>query len=368
VLYGILPVVMLLDLSLVRYLYSHLMLVQVIQMQLPVSDVLLETLPIPVSAVVFIVLGRIFLTRSNASAAPGVSGVTTGGVRGFRSRRQARRIHLKHGLPEERPVAWREAGLTRRPLLLGALIVGDAFLFLFLLAVIPLNLEGSIRAITFFMVFLNWAVAVLVVSVRSANLLISERVRQTLDVLLTSPLTGKEIIHQKIRGLSRTWKLFFWILLPFFLVKALWLLVRGDNSWYGESLGPFPYLVISILAVCIYLPLTSYYALWNGLQLKTPTRATLTTLFSIAGVCAVPPFLLASMGMFSDYAFLLTPIYIVGIAETGRLPSDVDLWGMIFLNFTIYGLLLVAFRHLCLSRAEKYLGRVEEREQEEEVE
>src|SRR5207247_2657205 len=63
--------------------------------------------------------------------------------------------------------------------------------------------EEVVMMLSFPMLFLMWMLAVLVVSVKSASLIAGERSHQTLDVLTTTPLTGREIVLQKMRSVRR---------------------------------------------------------------------------------------------------------------------------------------------------------------------
>ena len=47
------------------------------------------------------------------------------------------------------------------------------------------------------------AAAVLIISVNAANAFVSERVQQTLDLLLTTPMSARQIVEEKARAMRR---------------------------------------------------------------------------------------------------------------------------------------------------------------------
>ena len=76
----------------------------------------------------------------------------------------------------------------------------------------------AVKALLFFM----WAMAVMIVAVQSSSLIAGERSHQTLDVLCTTPLAGRDILLQKITGVRR-----LMILLWFPMLTAFWVEPRA---------------------------------------------------------------------------------------------------------------------------------------------
>ena len=134
-------------------------------------------------------------------------------------------------LPADEPVAWRETAKR---------VLGNARLIWLSLLIVEVPLSAlcillgftenyMISMITGPMRFLMWLLAVLVISVKSASLVAGERTHQTLDVLCTSPLTGREIVLQKFRGVRRMiWAL--WV--PFMTVALFvpWWVASGRTG------------------------------------------------------------------------------------------------------------------------------------------
>ena len=219
----------------------------------------------------------------------------------------------------------------------------------------------------------------LALSVQAANTIVAERVQQTLEVLLTTPLTAREIVEQKARVLRR-----------FMLVLAVPLLTILGSECYLEW-GNTPrngldnrdnaltYFVCTLLTIGIFLPLTSWLSLWIGLKMRTRFKAILTALAVIVAWCVLPIIVVAftenadSFGgktrtiVTSVFAFLC-PLAVPTFNEQSDLhdfppyaPWNPNMpgiaWLVIAINFTFYTALLLLFRHLALSRADRYLRR-----------
>jgi ABC-type transport system involved in multi-copper enzyme maturation permease subunit len=113
-------------------------------------------------------------------------------------------------LPDEEPIAWRETQKkslgTVRYLVRVFLVIEVPVLFLNCLIVMfdinSIHSDGvpdSLMGVTFIL----WVVTALFILVKGTSLIAGERSHHTLDVLLTTPLTGTEILQQKMRGLWR---------------------------------------------------------------------------------------------------------------------------------------------------------------------
>ncbi len=75
--------------------------------------------------------------------------------------------------------------------------------------------------------FCLWILAALIVSVQASCLISGERSRQTLDVLLTSPLSGRDIVLEKMQGIRRL----TWVLSACFMTIFLF------EVWWYASVG-----------------------------------------------------------------------------------------------------------------------------------
>ncbi len=106
-------------------------------------------------------------------------------------------------LPENDPVAWRETAkrsLGKARYLLRVFIAIELPVAAICVMVI---FDSHSAAPLSMLLFPVGAVSVLMVSVQAASLIAGERSHQTLDVLCTTPLLGREIIRQKFRSVRR---------------------------------------------------------------------------------------------------------------------------------------------------------------------
>ena len=338
----------------------------------------LQSAGVLVSIVAFLVLARVFLLR-RALLAPRNELLLA-----FRAidkvfnaiNRAVGNVVLvrdRGDLPEDEPIAWRE--VARKSLgkvrylfrILVLLEVPVLFVALFCLIVGPPRGEPGFLS---FWLIIVWILAALTVTVMSANAIAAERVHQTLDVLLTAPLAGADILRQKLRGVRRL----IWVLaIPFasiFLLEAWWRESVG-HSVYGyrsyRNWEVWSYLVSSAVLVALYLPMLSWFALWVSLKSRTRFRAILTALMVLVGWVLVP-WLAAGLLDAADLhdnvldepaglvLMLSSPATMILVTEFGP-PTEVPILLLVALNALGYGGILVVFRPLCLNGASRLLGR-----------
>ena len=300
-------------------------------------------------------------------------------IDGWLTRRRMRARGAKrprHGseIPGDHPITWRE--VTRTSLGSPGYFVGTSLVFAlpllgvasFFVWLIP---RGSGESTGFTIVICGlWVAAALSIATRSASTFALERANRTLDILLITPLTGREIVGQKA-AVVRRWILLFGALLGvLFVAEAFMETARPyGRSWGTGELGPVGYLVTAFLSVAIYLSVVSWVARWIGLKVRGRRRATTLTLAVLFGWC-VGPFILAGMlgsltrtyGGF-DWLFVLSPGTIVVLAEIANFERPFDkLLNMgpvvpIAFNFAVHVVIILVFRSLCLHGADRYLGR-----------
>ena len=108
-------------------------------------------------------------------------------------------------LPEDDPVAWHET--TRKSLgtfryLLRVLILLEVPVLV--ISVLALATAGNPfpEPVSVVQIF-TWFLVILIISARASTLFSGERSRQTLEILLSTPLTTRELVRQKYRGVNR---------------------------------------------------------------------------------------------------------------------------------------------------------------------
>lgn len=247
-------------------------------------------------------------------------------------------------LPGNDPVAWRE--LTKRSLgrvnyLVRLLLVIE----LPVLSICLLAAAGNDADELYVLSFILWGIAFLVLVVQAANTIVSERVNQTLDVLLTTPISGRDIVSQKWRALRR---LCIVLAIPLLTVSVM---RSSDSTRYS--------LVCAVLAVVVYLPLIAWGSLYIGLRSRTRFRAILTAMGVGVGWCLLPVLVVIVSEAVSDFEeetlLLVGPATIVFLNEIEELRIVHFL--VLPVNFTLYLAALLITRWRCLASAEHYLRR-----------
>ena len=338
-----------------------------------------ESLPILGSCVVLFGLSRLFVVRR---AFPGSHTL----VQRLRQLNAWGRLNLRgrHSvleiidLPEEQPIVWQES--RRSPIGVGGrmAMLGIVLLLVFLCYAIGHPRSPRMDPGFATLMFGVWIVAALLVTVKGASLVAKERSHQTLDVLLSTPLSARELISQKFSGI---WRLIQLLWLPFLTVILLSAYFRSGSTSRGHDFPAFAYICCSISMVAIYLPMCAWLSCWIGLRSKNQMRAIITSLAVLVTWCVLTLVLIAvPLGLALDwnrnavYRFLvlLSPMATLvlnessSLHELGDLGRDSELLPAL-INAVVYFGCWRLIRRCCLRDADRCLGRMNEREQPEPV-
>jgi len=259
------------------------------------------------------------------------------------------------GLPERRPIAWREAG--RRSVIRPTALRAHA------LAVVVVVLLGAATLSIWFWVLVLWVLAVVYVIHGASTAMVVERSSRTLEVLLTTPLPRSEIVRQKLHGVLRTTATLALLFLAVFVVDVL--TQRVSRTWVGLRRMPAgPYLALSCAAVAIQLPMFGWFALWIGMRQTSAARASAIALVT-AFIWVLAPLLLAG-GLMSVFpgesealglVYLLSPAWIVGVTELGVRPVGIHPDTQCLITLGWHLALLFVFRAAAILRGRR-LGEV----------
>ncbi len=337
-----------------------------------------RSLPSILTVVILLILSRVFLVR-RAFVPPGnavlswfrkLDGLF---VRLNENRLTKGRVVFSDAttLPESEPIAWRETrkkSLGTVRYLIRVFLVLEAPVLAVCLLMVILEVGHGIPDELSLMFFLMWMLAVLLVVVKASSLISGERTHETLDVLLTTPLSTEEIVSQKLRGL---WRLLFVVAVPLLTIILFETWLRGiiTPRWGGRSSSGL-YLVSSLLAVFIYLPLAAWLSLYFGMRMKTQSRALFGSLAAIVGWCLgpllllIPIFVMFTTGPEDSLMFLMlaSPATIIPFTEFTDLHQIIrPPWLAVVLNFLFYGMMVLLIRGKCLRDASRHLGRAEPR-------
>jgi len=261
-------------------------------------------------------------------------------------------------LPGTEPVAWRETSKkslgTVRYLFRMLVVLELPLLWTFQLIRGPSG-GTSVNTVSV-LLYVLWGVSVAMVAVHAAGLVSSERSRQTLDVLLTTPISARNIILQKFQGVRR---LICVLCVPFLSIYLF-------EKWF-KNYG-WDYVLWSTVFVLIYLPLTAWFSMWLGVKIRSQVRATLLAICLIVAWLTLPlgiQYLLTTgfniaLSDAARYLLILSPTVVIRSIESGvsavqEIPDPA--WAFYLANAAFYGFLLWLFRHASLKNADQRLGR-----------
>jgi hypothetical protein len=349
--------------------------------------VVIRSVPILLSTAYFLVLARVFIVwRAFVPSHNYVLALFRAFDRLFVRMNQNRvtrgivLVRESTALPADAPVAWRET--TKKSMgtvryLFRMFVATEIPVVVICVLVVGVSYNSTRLEGVSVMLFVLWFIAVMLISVRATSLVSAERSHQTLDVLLTTPMSARDIVLQKYRGVRR---LMFVLSVPFltiFLFEASWKAefwtgrYSGFYGGYGEKFSTLVYLAASVLSVAIYFPMIAWLSFLIGMVVRLQSRAIIVSLAIIVGWCTLPLGLLAFIqvflfnGMFQrnefEFLFLLSPASIIPINEFNAYREIADSsWTIVLINFLMYGTCLVVFRLLCLRLANRLLGRADD--------
>lgn len=236
----------------------------------------------------------------------------------------------RQSLPGDQPVTWRES--SRKSLgsfryLLRVFIVIEVPTLVILVIAGP-QLDSEVKPTTG-LLWTVWILACLVITARVSGVIASERTRQTLDVVLATPMTGRDIVKQHAAGLR---KLILVLSAPI-LTCSLFPLMSYPK-FNGQLLLS---LFSSTFFVLIYLPLCTWSAMIVGLMIRSQLKAVITATL-VLGLWCLAAFLphedsvLAPLRLFSvvpAFAILATSVEFIVAPRGGSVtPARVAVIGL----------------------------------------
>lgn len=292
-------------------------------------------------------------------------------------------------LPDMQPVAWRDTAKRSlgqfRYLIRIFIVLEFPVLFFVLLAAIQ-GKQADASAVGV-LTGLAWAVVLLILSTSAATLFATERGRQTLDVLLTSPLSSRQIILEKLSGVRRLMLVCAIPLLTCVIFETWWRsqtqqpwelnavhVMRVTSGYRTQFYLWHEYLIGGLLTIFIYMNLIAWLCVWLGIKTTSPTRAIVTSLGTLLAWCLIPAGIMGSMMLYTIntpqvqeelavsgfmLGLLSSPMMlIVGFEGNGVRWIHPAPYLAVVLNSLIYGGCWLFIRHRVLTRADNYLGRI----------
>tara|TARA_R110002111_G_scaffold153375_1_gene220174 strand:- start:133122 stop:134993 length:1872 start_codon:yes stop_codon:yes gene_type:complete len=278
-------------------------------------------------------------------------------------------------LPDEKPIAWRETAKkslgTFRYLF--RILVALEVPVLFLCILIATNRPSAVVEGAVMLLWLVWGLSVLLLAVSATSLISGERSHETLDVLLTTPLSGKDLLDQKIAGVKRLALVLLIPLLTIVFFESWW-------KWEYAQINPhnrnqyelqwLSYLVGSLLTIAIYLPMLIWLFCWIGMKVKSQTKAILSSLGAIIIWCILPfilffPILILNPSFKVEsviYGLFLSPASYIVINEIAEFHNFGTTWLPLIANTLIYSACYYLFRSQCRNHIDENLGRLGDKE------
>jgi hypothetical protein len=201
-------------------------------------------------------------------------------------------------------------------------------------------------------------------TVQGASTFSLDRTRRRLDPLLVAPISTPDLVRQKTAALRRL--IFVWAvpLGTIMGLEAWWEHRLGSRNYAGPH-NLTLYVTCSILTIVIYLPLLAWFGLWIGMKVVSQSKAIIIALAVIVAWCLAAPTIAAVLYELLDLdsppfaLLLLSPASIIPVNEFADW-NDFEFgwpWLPLAVNFAIYGIALWWVRNMCLTRADRYLGR-----------
>lgn len=341
------------------------------------------TMPTVIVSLIAVVLSRWCLTRPVPTAGPGRGKIILERIDSLVSRlltalrKSPPVIDRRRDLPGMQPLSWKESvsGICGHPRYRRYVTAG-----LTLLVVVGCGLVAAEGGHTdeelACVYFLTTGSVALAVVARSATLFSSERSRQTLDILLVSPLTNQELLSQKFFGVRHWMRI--WAVPVLVLIVSDCLIKKYQwEEWYNRpwvsgrhdySFSAGLYLVSQVVTVWIYLHMLAWLSVLIGLKIRKPAAALMMSLGAIIAWALIPLIITvvavelsgvsprdgAAMFLLSSPFPYLLLNQVGGLYEMAGSPLT-----LFALNTLIYGSAMLVLRWLCFRRVGHLLQRVD---------
>ncbi|MEJ7595166.1 MAG: hypothetical protein WKF77_26885 [Planctomycetaceae bacterium] len=262
--------------------------------------VVATTIPSLMVTAVLVVMARVFLVRRAFISSASVMLKVFKSIDGFFVRLNDRTtggmVLMKdyNSLPLFDPVAWRERSkksLGKARYLFRILVVMEGPTLFICVGAATVSARTDFSGLRM-LLLLVWAIAAMILAMKGATIISAERVRETLDALLSTPLTSKEILNQKIAGMKR---LMIVLAIPILSVHFTLLLLNVDlRAMLSSPQTMFIvawYVVSSILTTFLTMQILAWLAVLLGLRSKSQSRSAMTAICLIAAWVLVSSFL-----------------------------------------------------------------------------
>ena len=216
-----------------------------------------------------------------------------------------------------------------------------------------------------------WFVSVICLTIHATGVIAAERIRQTLDVLLVSPLTPTEIVLEKLSGVRRLIKI---LMVPFavlVLFQAIWTgyVLQGALQAKQRSVDFWLELVTATLVPVFYMPIIMWVGFQFGLRARTQIQAILATLTTVVLACIIPIVFVSTFSVMYQRVFSLIlwvsplqmafPTSVFGPGYNLFQENTKLAWIVVVVHFALYGIIWWWLRKNALQSFSKVVRRME---------
>lgn len=270
--------------------------------------VVASSIPSLLAAAAMVLMARVFLVRrafvSPSSALLRFFKTVDGFFTRLNDRTTGGMVLVRdyNSLPLFDPVSWRERSkksLGKARYLFRILVVMEGptlFICVGAASIADRTDFGSLRGLLLFV----WAISAMILAMKGGTAISSESARETLDALLSTPLTIKEILSQKIDGMKR---LMIVLAIPILSVHLTLLLLSVDpqtllmRSSIQTILMVTAYAVGCILTTFLTMQIIAWLAVLLGLRSKSQSKSAMTSISLIAAWILVSAYLFRPTGL-----------------------------------------------------------------------
>ncbi len=214
-------------------------------------------------------------------------------------------------LPLFDPVAWRERAkksMGKARYLFRILVAMEGPTLFICLGAASYSSSTNFSGLRGLLVLI-WGISAVILSVKASTMISSERTRETLDALLSTPLSSREIIEQKIAGMKR---LMIVLAIPILSVHFTLLLMHFDlmaiyrSPSFNVILGLVLYCTLSVLTTYTLMHVIAWISTLMGIRATTQSRSVMAAFTVLAGWMLISNWLLApSSSIFQTAIFEL---------------------------------------------------------------
>jgi hypothetical protein len=188
-----------------------------------------------------------------------------------------------NALPADDPVTWRERNKKSlgqfRWLVRILLVLEGPTVFICASAAVfdPWNSND----LTSGLLTLLWTFAAILAAVKGASLFAQERSRQTLEPLLSTPLTSRELVEQKVNGTNRLLIVLACPIMTVYLAQAYM------HTWHS-FIWTMTYLAVSTLLMFTVLRTIVWITCAIGIWVRSQTKAITASIVAVVLLAVVP--------------------------------------------------------------------------------